>query len=157
MRGCVGRMIKGMNGNFLEQMFPSLSSAGYQVTSPATEDYNCIAWALNRIDTVFWPDTMDLFAWPDTLPREEDLNVVISFFQTHGYKICRNSGLEKGVQKIALYILADDKFTHVARQLNDGAWTSKIAEHEDIKHESLLALVGDRCGRVGCVMKIKIG
>src|SRR3989338_4893773 len=144
-----------MNGNFLEQIFPNLASAGYKITSPATEEYNCIAWAINKVDTVFWPDTLDLFSWPDTLPREEDLGVVSSFFRSHGYEDCTNTTLEKGFQKIALYVTDNDKFTHVARQLHDGNWTSKIAEHEDITHNSLAALVGNRCGQVGSVMKIR--
>ncbi len=142
-----------MNGSFLEQIFPNLASADYQITSPATEDYNCIAWAMNNVDTVFWPDSMDLFSWPDTLPREEDLEVVISFFRSHGYEVCTNPKLERGFQKIALYVVDNDKFTHVARQLPGGDWTSKIAEHQDITHKSLAALIGNRCGQVGCIMK----
>ena len=144
-----------MNGNFLELIFPNLAFSGYQITSPATEDYNCIAWAINNVDTVFWPDTMDLFAWPDILPREEDLHVVVSFFRSHGYENCTNTNLEIGFQKIALYIVDNDKFTHVARQLPDGKWTSKIAEHHDITHNSLTALVGNKCGQVGGVMRIR--
>ena len=145
-----------MNGDSLEEIFPNLFAAGYLVTSPRTEDYNCIAWALHRQDRVFWPDTMNLFAWPDELPREEDLTVVVSFFQSQGYEVCNTSALEDGFQKIVLYTLNDHKFTHVARQLNDGTWTSKIAEYEDIMHRSLDALTGDRCGRVACVMRMRV-
>jgi len=99
---------------------------------------------------------MDLFDWPDALPREEDFDVVVSFFKSYGYEICKASDAEKGFQKIALYVSDDGKFTHVARQLNNSAWTSKIAELEDISHQSLLALGGARCGLIGCIMKIKI-
>ena len=144
-----------MNGNFLEQIFPNLASTGYQVTSPATEEYNCIAWAINNVDTVFWPDTMDIFSWPDALPKEEDLDVVASFFRLHGYEDCVNTELERGFQKIALYVTDKDKLTEVARKLPDGSWTSKIAVHEDIMHKSLAALVGNWCGQVGSVMKIR--
>ena len=99
---------------------------------------------------------MDQWAWPDTLQREEDLDVVASFFRLHGYVDCTNTKLEKGFQKIALYVTDNDKFTHAARQLPDGSWTSKITEHEDIMHKSLDALVGNWCGQVGAVMKRKI-
>jgi hypothetical protein len=30
---------------YLEQVIPGLRGRAYQGTSPATEDYNCIAWA----------------------------------------------------------------------------------------------------------------
>ena len=36
----------------LEQYFPNLKPAGYTVTSPATGDYNCIAYAA-PVETLF--------------------------------------------------------------------------------------------------------
>ncbi|MGK7932393.1 MAG: hypothetical protein AB4041_13310 [Microcystaceae cyanobacterium] len=58
-------------------------------------------------------------------------------FQSFNYETCGYSNLEKGYQKIAVYTL-NNKPTHVARQLSDGAWTSKLGSSEDIQHHTLV-------------------
>ncbi len=39
----------------LTAAFPNLQPDDYQVTSPATPRYNCIAWAAGNDDTWWWP------------------------------------------------------------------------------------------------------
>ena len=57
-----------------------------------------------------------------------------------GFEACANGVLTAGVEKIALF--ADERgFTHVARQLESGRWTSKLGSDCDIEHE-LEALEG---------------
>lgn len=54
-----------------------------------------------------------------------------------GYEKGDDFGLEIGIEKVAIF--ADENFlpTHAARQLEDGAWTSKLGEEEDIMHVQL--------------------
>jgi hypothetical protein len=66
---------------------------------------------------------------------------------TFGYTPCEGVDLEAGVEKVALYATADGRPTHMARQLPDGHWTSKLGEQVDIEHE-LHALAGELYGSV---------
>jgi hypothetical protein len=67
-----------------------------------------------------------------------------------------------GYEKVDLYIddsNEDEPFSHVARQLPDGKWTSKLGPDEDLTHDTVDALEGDTLqhprayGRVERVMK----
>ena len=49
-----------MNKHEIEQSFPNLQSSGYSITSPATIDYNCIAWATDDTEVWWEPDPLDL-------------------------------------------------------------------------------------------------
>ena len=45
------------------------------------------------------------------------------------------------------------EWTHAARQLADGWWTSKLGPAEDIRHRTPQALAGDQYGQVVAFMK----
>ena len=53
---------------------------------------------------------------------------------TAGYVLCDDGVLEEGVEKVALYGVGN-VFMHVARQLSNGRWTSKLGVSYDIEHE----------------------
>ena len=72
----------------------------------------------------------------------------------HGYSVsCDDGGLEPGHEKVALYVL-DGKPTHAARQLPDGAWTSKLGRQIDIAH-TVCALEGPAYGQIAVFLKRK--
>lgn len=48
-----------------------------------------------------------------------------------------------------------EKPTHVARQLDDGKWTSKLGSNEDIIHHTLDGLEGEKYGQVTTIMTRK--
>ncbi|MEO1396223.1 MAG: hypothetical protein AAFV90_25275 [Cyanobacteria bacterium J06634_5] len=127
----------------LEQQFPNLARAGYTITSPDTIDYNCVAWAAETEDEWWWPDAMGQEYWPIGVPREETLSAFIAAFGTIGYEVCDDASLEPGFLKLAIYGDAQKVPRHVARQLANGEWTSKIGQYEDIRHKTLEALTGD--------------
>lgn len=81
--------------------------------------------------------------WPHGVPREETLSAFIAAFQTIGYETCEDASLEPSFQRIALYADAQNTPRHVARQLPNGEWTSKIGQYEDIQHRALSSLTGD--------------
>ena len=70
-----------------------------------------------------------------------------------GYESCANDIIEATFEKIALYVDETGRFSHAARQLEHGKWTSKLAAEEDIEHDNLHALTGPILGRVWGFMK----
>ena len=142
--------------SWLRSRCPSISPDKYEITSPATSDYNCIAWAAEE-DDIPWDPTDIKKYWPDGVARELTLEAFIFAYQTLGYFTCNNSELEEGFQKIAIYAKQDSvddagQPTHVARQLLNGKWTSKIGRLEDIEHE-LDGLTGYYYGEVVQILK----
>jgi hypothetical protein len=63
----------------------------------------------------------------------------VKAFRWLGYRVCDNSRLEFGFEKVTLYEIANEP-QHMARQLKDGSWTSKCGGDEDITHFTLDAL-----------------
>ena len=73
-------------------------------------------------------------------------------FAGEGFSVCEDDLLEPGFDKIAIYAFVG-KFTHVARQLENGPWTSKIGSLETITHLSVEDLNGGVYGNVHCIMR----
>ena len=73
-------------------------------------------------------------------------------FTEMGYSICDNTDKETGYEKVAIYA-RNGLWEHAARQLDDGRWTSKIGEFEDITHPSPEDLAGELYGNVHCIMR----
>jgi hypothetical protein len=122
--------------------FPRLTPGNHRVTSSPTPDYNCIAWAAH--DTarwwepgVFWPVPAGGYG-PDVLEAA---------FLALGSEPCPDGGAEAGWEKVALYA-AGPFYTHAARQLPSGAWTSKLGRLEDIEHDTAEAVAGGVYGDV---------
>jgi hypothetical protein len=147
----------------LESRFPKLARGGYEKTSNATGRppvpgaYNCIAWAAGDPRKRFWwwphPDAY----WPFWIKtREQTIDCFVKTFHSLGYMVCSDSRLERAFEKVALYAIHHSQLqmpppqsaaeyrdwmpTHMARQLPDGVWTSKLGGSEDISHFTLDAL-----------------
>lgn len=131
----------------LELTFPKLSSSGYQLTSPPTRNYNCVAWAAGR-DSENWDFSQTTFGyWPRRLPRDGTIQTLAAVFATLGYRDRFNGDLESDDEKIAIYSVDGVRWTHVARQLESGKWSSKLGGLEDIEHASLEGIVCPDYGR----------
>ena len=76
-------------------------------------------------------------------------------FESLGFEPCPDGDLEEGFEKIAIYSKSGE-YQHVARQLSDGNWTSKLGIREDIEHQTLFALEGADCEEVTCFLKKRI-
>jgi hypothetical protein len=66
--------------------------------------------------------------------REETVAAFVEAYRSIGYEPCEHGGHELGLEKVAIFSL-DDRPTHVARQLPNGRWSSKLGGEEDIEHE----------------------
>jgi hypothetical protein len=131
------------------QEFPRLTPDNYRVVSSPTANYNCIAWSAG--DTSHWwqPGVF----WP-TDAASEDCNVpaLQRAFNELGYTECPHGELEPRFEKVALF--GDGMFyTHAARQLPDGKWTSKLGRAQDIEHDTPEDVAGGIYGSVAVFMK----
>jgi hypothetical protein len=129
--------------------FPRLTAHNHRVTSPASPDYNCVGWAAD--DTEHWWQP-GIF-WPTSAPAGMfGIDVLIQAFSLLGYENCPDGSLEAGLGKVALYG-SGLFYTHAARQLPSGKWTSKLGGAEDIEHDSPDDVAGGVYGDVVVFMK----
>jgi hypothetical protein len=119
----------------IEDAFPRLRRARYGLTSQQSNEYNCIAWAAEDTQRLWWPEPPAPFAyWPPGVDRKLDLGAFTAAFATLGYEPCDDGNLERGFEKIALFADAEGRPTHAARQMPTGMWSSKLGPWEDISH-----------------------
>lgn len=130
--------------------FPNLTGGNYEVTSPVTDEYNCIAWAAEDPSRWWWPIGA---YWPPDVPRFETVESFIKAFKTLGFVVCDNGDLEEQFVKIALYVNGGGVPTHMARQLRNGRWTSKIGRSNDISHQDPYVIADGCYGTVNCFLK----
>jgi hypothetical protein len=126
-------------------------------TSDYDPAYNCLAWACD--DNTRWWQYDPFGVWPYYWPPDlagPDANTVVGWvklFKSLGYEVCDSAVLESGFEKIAIYVQRDATVEHVARQLETGAWSSKLGKMEDIEHPTLEELSGKHYGSVGPIMR----
>ncbi len=138
-------------------IFGKLNSENHVQTSPETPFYNCIAWAAGE-DHRWWQPNAPAFLgyyWPPGAPSGMEFDCLIGAFRTLGYSTCDNGSLEPGFEKVALYAKPDGKWSHAARQLPSGKWTSKLGKLEDIQHDDPDVIAGSTYGAVSCYMSRK--
>jgi hypothetical protein len=69
------------------------------------------------------------------------MGTLIGILKELGFQVCNDGLLEEGFEKLAVYsINSGVEWDHVARQLPDGQWTSKIGSLLDITHAELESL-----------------
>ena len=129
--------------------FPRLDEQNHHVTSQASADYNCIAWCGGDTEHWWQPGSY----WPvSSEPDDYGMEILVQGFSALGYTRCGDGNLEAGFEKIALYG-SSSCYTHAARQLPAGRWTSKLGRSEDIEHHTPQDLAGGIYGEVGRYMK----
>jgi hypothetical protein len=136
--------------------FTKLNLNNHKPTSPQTAMYNCIAWAAGD-DQQWWEPASRLgYYWPPGATAGYDSDSLIAAFAAIGYELCADGSHVVGVEKVALYSKADNRWSHAARQLPSGKWTSKLGKSEDIEHESPDLISGKFYGAVYCFMARKL-
>ena len=132
----------------VEAFFPRLKGTDWRVTSSATTQYNCVAWAADDTERWWWPTAS--YYWPNGIERVATVGAFERLFSVLGYEACDGSAEPQLRERIAVFV-RDTRVTHVARQLESGLWTSKLGRLVDIMH-SLHDLEGDSYGQVETVM-----
>ena len=116
----------------LVQNFPRLSSETFEIVAPASIRYNCIAYAAGDAST-WWGTVKEDNYWPEDATRTNRMASLIEVFTGLGFQQCRNSSLESGFEKVALYE-AQGLWTHAALQTPTGRWRSKMGQGPLIEH-----------------------
>ncbi len=133
--------------------FPNLGDQNHRKTSDWDLTYNCIAWAAGNSDQ--WWGVETGYYWPDGAGVGRGVTNLIEAFETLGYVPCCNGKLETGIEKVALFAQGTE-WTHAARQLSNGNWTSKLGQAEDIEHTLPELVEGTYYGSVHCFMMREI-
>jgi hypothetical protein len=129
-----------MSGNWKPSDFPHLNKLNHKIKSDPDPSYNCLSWAAEE-PSRRWDPTFGYY-WPPGAPRQRTVEAFVKAFETKGCEVCKNADLEEEFEKIAIYADGSGIGTHVARQLKNGEWTSKIGDFQDIEHSSLKCLNG---------------
>ena len=123
-----------------EQHFPNLGLSDFEFTSLRDEDYNCVAWGLeSKEDWIQFKDEEGNY----------DLRICtyLKYFEERGYSIITDLNVNETTSKVAIYFDNNTgDFKHVSRQLDNGRWTSKIGDWEDLSHSSIEVLLGKSYG-----------
>jgi len=146
----------------LLRIFPKLAQdKDFKITSPASSDYNCIAWAYIIKNRWMWPNTGDgsfldgIHYWPSNEILDDDVSHFIKAFELQGYIVCEECKFDPKYRKIALYAKDNStKCTHAAREQRDGFWTSKLGPYVDIQHGTPYTIENNTYGKVYCFMKM---
>jgi len=138
----------------LVHRFPRLRTEGYDVKSPVSVRYNCIAWAAGD-DTRWWEPTVGYF-WPADVPREFSVDAYVKVFESRGYERCAGTLHEPGFERVAIYTDDTGEPVHVSRELTTGRWVSKMSLFEDIEHATAESLTGDAYTNVTVVLRRRL-
>ncbi len=137
-------------------MFPAAkSSTQLELTSPPTINYNCVAWAAEDVERWWWPLDRDKQSyWPEGALKEETVPAFVDAFARLGYVVASDPAHEPALQKVAIFV-RNGRPEHMARQLADGRWTSKMGDKHDIAH-SLRDLEGEAYGKVAQILSRRL-
>ncbi|MCP4349982.1 MAG: hypothetical protein GY795_31260 [Desulfobacterales bacterium] len=125
--------------SILDNAFPKINDE-YEVLSPETGDYNCIAHTLGKKNE--WVN-------PKTGSKADPLSEMDKIYAEQGYK--RSSSMDfshkTGKQKVTVYAIKNPdgsikNITHGAIQDNYGTWESKLGGGPLIRHKTPNALNG---------------
>jgi hypothetical protein len=144
-----------MPGSWPPDSFPGLSPLNHVITSRATRQYNCLAWAAGEATRRWEPDRLGIYYWPPGVPRTITIDSFVRAYETLGFHLCFDGSLEPGLEKLALFTIIRDGTpvpTHAALQLPSGQWTSKLGDCEDISHTTVGVLNGPVYGSVFCYL-----
>ena len=145
----------------LESLFPNIKTQGYKITSKRDATHNCIAYAAGDYGRKWagrgLPKSMGYY-WPPNAKHGSGMDELVYAFEAIGFVNCGpNASYEEGYEKIALYMDNGGGWSHAAILLPDGAWSSKIGDIEDIRHNSQHAFHGEfGYGPVFCYMKRRL-
>jgi hypothetical protein len=104
----------------------------------ATQDNNPLA---TQDEGWYWWWPFEPYWWPLAYPLNETVSAFVKLYAVLGYSPCVDGSLELGYEKIALYTIGP-AVKHVALQLPDGKWTSKLGKDSEKIEHTLDGLAG---------------
>jgi hypothetical protein len=134
----------------LVKSFPGLADSEFEARSPHDLKYNCVAFTAGDAENWWWP--RGPCYWPKDVPREETIRSFEEAFKTLGFRSCDGDHAEPGFDKVAIYAKGLTP-RHMARQVSEGGWLSKMGQSLDIWHAELSGLEGSGYGQVCLILK----
>lgn len=137
----------------------------FKITSPETDRYNCIAWAMGFDDR--WVDCcphIEGHWWPPIGVCDLAPNSLLKAFEYMKFTKCEGCASEDGYEKVALYMI-DTNFetgekgpiwTHASRVLSEFECHSKRGASFDIHHRNGDVFEGSSYGSIYAYMKRRI-
>lgn len=120
-----------------ERVSRILGGHPYDLHSPTTLAYNCIAWAAG-VDSQWWADEglgMPWDYWPEGVGRNGLIEELIETFETAGFICCgMDRSYEAEYDKIILFA-RNGQWEHACRVCEDGRLWSKLGPFEDVFHD----------------------
>lgn len=148
----------------LPKLFPRLTEVPFtvvDVTSPKTMAYNCAAYAFKDETKPWWPidpkKSDRYYYWPDGLPRNNSVEDFFLAFEREGFEKCETGEHEEGFEKIAIYVNDSNVPKHLARNIGDGRWQSKLGDMQDIHQHTLEAVEIADYGKAKYFMRKRLG
>jgi hypothetical protein len=94
------------------------------------------------------------FYWPIACdPNDSTLANLSSALLAVGFVACSDGEVETGFGKVAVFALSPMEYTHVARQMPSGIWTSKLGVDVLIEHDAPGVVAGGAYGTLIQFMK----
>ena len=122
-----------MTEKYRLRWWPNLTEGTFRESSKYDARYNCIALAAGN-NKKWWEP---LGYWPFD-NSENSVEGWARAFETLGYQRCGlDHSLDELYEKVAIYATPNGEATHMARQLSDGRWLSKLGRNVDIEHINL--------------------
>ena len=123
-----------LNRNTLINWFPHLATDNYfELTSPSTPVYNCIAWAMGLTDRWVDPFSAPGHWWPDGVKKSDTCESLINAFIALGFEQTDNYTYDSTYDKVVLYGY-NGKWKHASRILKNNIEHSKFGEYWDGLH-----------------------
>ncbi len=135
----------------LNRWFPNTNLTNISKTSEATNDYNCIAWAVGDKQKWWEPNWFEYY-WPTGARQDTTIEALKEAYQTVGFSECLDDRWETDFEKIALFSVDGIFYEHAAKLISEGLWSSKLGDDIDISHTKE-ALEGGIYGNIFCYMK----
>ena len=133
----------GESRDRFKKQFSRIGDA-FEITSEATPTYNCIAWAIGETERWWEGGEFSGYYWPSDVPTSHALDSLELALRKIGFERSEVGAFDSRYETIAIFEESDEEYSHVAKALANGHWSSKIGDAEDIEHYELEALVGQR-------------
>lgn len=125
-----------INRQKLIQIYPDLrNDSNFQILSPRTPVYNCIAWAMDYTDRWVEPCDGPGFWWPNGATRDYTAEALIEAFEAEGFELAQHLNPEEGFSKVILYKNeVTETWTHASKVISDDVKYSKFGQSWDGHH-----------------------